>query len=64
MALEVLRQAIGDSDFFEVLRRWATENPYGSAETDDLLALVLEVAGSVPPEFQDWLFDQGRPAKP
>ena len=64
MALEVLRQAIGDSDFFKVLRRWATKNQGRSATTDDLLAVVLEVAGPVPPEFRDWLFDQGRPAKP
>jgi len=64
MALEVLRQTIGDEDFFEVLMRWATENEGGNVHTDDLLALIADVSGSVPPEFEDWLLDPGKPAKP
>ncbi len=65
MALEVLRQRIGENDFFEVLERWAAENRNGNVTTDDLLALVMTVSGGpVPAAFEEWLYEPGRPAKP
>ncbi len=64
MALEVLRQGIGDADFEDVLERWATENAGQNVNTDDLIALVTEVAGESPPRFEEWLYEEGKPAPP
>jgi aminopeptidase N len=62
MALEVLRQEIGDDDFFEVLETWAQENVYGNASTEDLYDLIEAVTGSPRPDsFDDWLYDPGKP---
>src|SRR5215210_6476702 len=40
MALQVLREEIGDADFREVLETWAQDNAYGNASTEDLYALI------------------------
>jgi aminopeptidase N len=63
MALEVLREEIGDDDFFEVLETWAQDNEYGNASTQDLYDLVEAVTGRPRPDsFDDWLYDPGKPA--
>ncbi|MDX6586986.1 MAG: hypothetical protein QOI31_1459 [Solirubrobacterales bacterium] len=63
MALEVLREEIGDADFFEVLETWAQDNEYGNASTEDLYDLIEAVTGSPRPDsFDDWLYDPGKPS--
>jgi aminopeptidase N len=61
MALHVLRRTMEDEDdFFTLLEQWGQGT--AAVDTDDLLALVTTLNGSVPPEFEDWLFDSGKPA--
>jgi aminopeptidase N len=65
MALQVLREELGDADFFALLAEWATENQHGTVDTDDLRALIESYnSGTVPPLFEDWITDPGKPAPP
>ena len=63
MALQALRQRIGTEPMLEVLRRWAVEHRYGSAETGEFVALAEQVSGrELDPLFQRWLYRPGKPA--
>ncbi|MDQ3730186.1 MAG: M1 family peptidase, partial [Actinomycetota bacterium] len=63
LALQVLRQEIGNSDFREVLERWATENEYGTADTQALYELIEDVTHNPrPDEFDEWLYEPGKPS--
>jgi aminopeptidase N len=64
MALQVLRELVGDDDFFEILEEWATDNAGGNVTTDDFRAKITQVHGGVPVLFEDWITDQGRPDPP
>jgi len=64
MALQVLRHEIGDEDFETVLEEWATENEGGTVTTADFRAKIVAVAGTVPPIFDQWLDQTGRPPAP
>ncbi len=65
MALQVLREEVGEADFFQLLSEWATENEYLNVTTEGFLAKITNVTASPPPElFEDWLFDPGRPEAP
>lgn len=65
MALQVLREEIGNQSFFALLRDWAAMNRYGNVTTDDLRGLIeLHNSGSVPPLFEQWIFDPGKPPAP
>jgi len=62
MVLEALRLKIGTKEMLEVLRDWATEHRYGSAETGQFIALAEQVSGQdLHPLFQHWLFEPGKP---
>ncbi len=62
MTLQALREKIGDSDFFELLAGWASQNRYGNVTTPEFIALAEKVSGQELDEFFDvWLF---RPEKP
>lgn len=55
--LHMLRWMLGDEDFFEVVWRFANDEPfaYGFVETEDLMALVAEVSGR---NDLDWFWDR------
>jgi aminopeptidase N len=56
LTLHVLRDAIGDDDFFTVLRTWVERHGGGSASTADFEALAEEVSGQdLGPLFDAWL---------
>ena len=62
MTLQALREKIGDDDFFQILRRWATEQRYGNVTTPQFVALAEQVSGMQLDHFFDvWLY---QPAKP
>jgi aminopeptidase N len=62
MALEALRIKIGTKPMLKVLRRWATENRYDSANIKQFTALAEEVSGeNLGPLFQRWLYQRGKP---
>lgn len=65
MALQVLREELGEVDFFALLEQWATGNQYGAVTTDDLRALIESLNGGVvPPSFEEWITEPGRPDLP
>ena len=65
MALQVLREEIGDADFREVIETWAQDNEFGNASTQDLYDLIEEVTGEQRPDsFDEWLYEPGKPACP
>ena len=60
--LHALRVTIGDDAFFALLRRWVAEHRFGSATTDDFVALAEQVAGrDLERFFDDWLFTADPP---
>ncbi len=62
MALEALRIKIGTKPMLKVLRRWATENRYGSVNIKQFTDLAEEVSGeSLGPLFGRWLYQRGKP---
>ena len=63
MALQALREAIGDDAFFRVLRTWVDEHRGGVASTADLEALAERIAGrDLHDLFQRWLYERGLPS--
>ncbi|MFP5255838.1 MAG: M1 family metallopeptidase [Acidimicrobiia bacterium] len=54
MALQALREQIGDDAFFSLLRRWVDDHRGSTASTQDLVGLAEEVSGQ---ELDD-LFDR------
>ena len=64
MTLEGLRQIVGDDTYFRIMRRWATDNRYGSVATADFIALAERESGrDLDAYFQDWLYTPRKPAK-
>ncbi|MDQ2791648.1 MAG: peptidase [Pseudonocardiales bacterium] len=65
MALQAIRDAVGDQNFFAALRAWATERAGGNGSVQDFLALVKHVSGkNVDAIAQSWLFAPTRPPAP
>jgi len=63
MALHALRLAVGDEDFFTILRTWTTDKKYGTGTIQDFIALSEQVSGhQLDDLFQQWLFTRGKPA--
>jgi aminopeptidase N len=65
MALQVLREEIGDDDFRIVVSRWAQDeqNEHGNASTQDLYAIIEEVTLTpVPERFGEWVYAEGKPS--
>ena len=62
MALEVLRQHVGEPTFLEILRRWAAENAGGNVTTADFVALAEDESGAeLGPLLDTWLYRPGKP---
>ena len=65
MTVHALRLAIGDDDFFRLLRTWTAEKKDGNATTEEFIAVAERVSGeSLDALFQAWLFGTTMPAKP
>jgi Peptidase family M1 domain/Peptidase M1 N-terminal domain len=65
MTLQQLRLAVGDDDFFEILRRWARSHAGGNVKTGQFIALSERVSGKNLDElFDTWLFTPGKPDVP
>jgi aminopeptidase N len=63
MTLHMVRKAIGDDDFFTLLRRWPAEHRYGNVTTADFVAFVERLSGKdLGALFQAWAFTAGKPA--
>jgi aminopeptidase N len=65
MALQALRVAVGDDNFFAALRAWATERAGGNGSVQDFLAVVKRISGkNIDGIAQTWLFSPTRPPAP
>ncbi|HWR48608.1 MAG TPA: M1 family metallopeptidase [Pseudonocardiaceae bacterium] len=65
MALQALRAAVGDQNFFASLRAWATERAGRNGSVQHFLAVVKHVSGkNVDDVAQTWLFTPARPPSP
>lgn len=57
MALQALREEIGDDAFFTLLRRWVDDHRDSTASTEDLVALAEEISGQQLDElFDAWVY--------
>lgn len=62
LALQALREAVGDDAFFEILRTWVTENSGGTASTADLVELSERVSTrDLDDLFTRWLYSRTPP---
>ncbi|MDT8324868.1 MAG: M1 family metallopeptidase, partial [Bacteroidota bacterium] len=60
--LHMLRDLLGEADFWEVMRRWLEDNAFGSVETHDFRRLAEQVSGrDLAWYFEQWLFGAGYP---
>jgi aminopeptidase N len=69
LTLHALRLTVGDETFFAILRSWAEEHKYGTADTAEFIALVKQKAPQIPAAqldalFQAWLHGEKMPALP
>ena len=63
IALQELRNAVGDDSFFAILKTWAAQQKYGNGTIEQFIALAEKVSGkALYSLFDQWLFTKGRPA--
>ncbi|WP_408641031.1 M1 family metallopeptidase [Streptacidiphilus rugosus] len=64
MTLQELREAVGDADFFTILKRWTSAHRHAHATTADFEALSASVSHkNLDALFATWLYGPGKPAK-
>jgi aminopeptidase N len=62
MTLQVLRNRVGDADFFEIARTWVQEQGGGTGTTAQFIALAERVSGQQLDDlFDAWLFTGSKP---
>ncbi|MFI0774408.1 M1 family metallopeptidase [Streptomyces sp. NPDC021212] len=62
LALQALRNRVGDKAFFAILKGWTTEHRYGNASVKDFVAYAEKVSGKPLAAFFDaWLFTPSKP---
>ncbi|QFR01827.1 M1 family metallopeptidase [Streptomyces phaeolivaceus] len=65
MTLHVLRTAVGDRDFFRILRAWAKQHRYGHGTTAQFERLAEQESGvRLDKLFKTWLHTKGKPGHP
>ncbi|KUN80696.1 M1 family metallopeptidase [Streptomyces griseoruber] len=65
LAVQALRNEIGDEAFFAVLKGWPASHAYGNADIADFRAYAEQVSGkSLGALFDTWLFQPAKPAGP
>ncbi len=62
MTLHQLRLAVGDDDFFQILRRWAQSRRGDNVTTAEFVQLAESISRQELDDlFETWLFTPGRP---
>jgi aminopeptidase N len=65
MALQALRDVVGDATFFRILRDWYAEHRYGNVTTAQFIALAQrESHRDLRAFFQAWLYGTAKPPAP
>ncbi|MEV7936327.1 M1 family metallopeptidase [Kitasatospora sp. NPDC088264] len=63
VAIQALRNAVGDDKFFRILKGWPTERRYGNASVPEFQAYAEKVSGKKLGDlFATWLFTASKPA--
>ncbi|MER7705839.1 M1 family metallopeptidase [Kitasatospora sp. NPDC097605] len=63
IAIQALRNTVGDEKFFAILKGWPAERKYGNATIQQFQAYAERVSGKPLGElFNTWLYTPGRPA--
>lgn len=63
IALQALRNQIGDEKFFRILKGWPTERAYGNAKVGDFVRYAEKVSNQPLAQlFETWLYTPGKPA--
>jgi aminopeptidase N len=63
MTLQALREKIGDGPFFQILRTWTDQHRYGTATTEEFIALCEQISGrDLSDFFRIWLYTPEKPA--
>ena len=61
-ALEALREKVGDTTFFHIMRGWVAGHRYGNARVGQFTAYAAHVAHrDLQPFFHRWLYKKGKP---
>ncbi|WP_052434632.1 M1 family metallopeptidase [Streptacidiphilus melanogenes] len=64
MALQELREAVGDQAFFGILKQWTAAHRHGHGTTAQFEALSAGVSGkNLDALFATWLYSAGKPTK-
>jgi len=62
LTLHALRLEVGDDDFLEILRVWASSQAGGNVTTDEFIQLAKDISGQdLDALFDAWLFTSGKP---
>jgi aminopeptidase N len=65
MAVQAIRTAVGDEDFFAILRAWPTERRGGNGTVEQFLAMAEQISGDdLDGVANEWLYDPDRPSAP
>ncbi|WP_127818523.1 M1 family metallopeptidase [Microbacterium sp. CPCC 204701] len=63
LSLHALRSLIGDDAFLALAREWLSRYGGSTATTEDFVALAEEISGrDLSVQFQEWVYEPGRPA--
>ncbi|MGW4164453.1 M1 family metallopeptidase [Streptomyces sp. NPDC004788] len=65
LALQALRNEVGDETFFAILKGWPQEHAYGNAHVSDFVQYAEKVSGKpLAGLFDTWLYQPVKPAAP
>ncbi|MEU2929794.1 M1 family metallopeptidase [Streptomyces sp. NPDC007251] len=66
MVLQKIREKVGDDTFYAIIQGWAAAHRHGSASTADFTAYVQKKAPhqDFSEIWKDWLYGDGKPARP
>ncbi|MFI1971198.1 peptidase [Streptomyces cinnamoneus] len=63
VALQALRNKVGDKTFFAILKQWTAENKYGNASVQDFVKFAEKASGKpLQKLFDTWLFTPAKPS--
>ncbi|MET9129876.1 M1 family metallopeptidase [Streptomyces antibioticus] len=66
MVVHLIRKAVGDDAFYDIVQGWAAEHRHGNASTSDFTAYVERQAPDTDFDeiWDDWLYGEGKPELP
>jgi hypothetical protein len=65
MALQFLRERVGDPAFFKILRAWTSIHCHSNATTAQFVVLAQEISGQdLTQFFHGWIYSIGKPLLP